>query len=269
MHLHCTFCAFQKVIAMKKTYRLNRALRFLTGRRRPHTVAILLAGGSGSRMQSKDGTTKQLMQICGLPVLVHTARAFDACPYIDEIIIVARREEIHTVEGLARTYGIRKFRCAVAGRDTRQLSALAGFEAIDGKKTKFVAIHDVARCTVTPDMIADVVAAAHATGAAAAASRVVDTVKRADASGYVTETLDREALWLAATPQVFSEALYRAAAYTAVKAGFTATDDMMLCERIGQRVKLIDCGSENFKITTPPDILRAEAILRSREEGSK
>ena len=251
---------------MKKTYRLNRILRFLTGQRRPYTTAILLAGGSGSRMQRADGTTKQMMPLCGIPVIVHTARAFDACPYIDSILIVARKEEIHTVEGLMKEYGIRKFTRAVAGKDTRQLSALAGFEAIDAKKTKYVAIHDVARCLVTPEMIGKVVSAAYATRAASAASRVVDTVKRADKNGCVIETLDRETLWLAATPQVFSEALYRAAAYTAIHAGFTATDDMMLCERIGQTVKLIDCGGENFKITTPPDILRAEAILQSREE---
>lgn len=251
---------------MKKTYRLNRLLRFLTGKRRPHTTAILLAGGNGSRMQSADGTTKQMMRLRGVPVIVHTARAFEECPYIDDIVIVARREEIHTVEELMKEYGIRKFRRAVSGKETRQLSALAGFEAIDTKKTKYVAIHDVARCLVTPGMIADVVTAAHATRAASAASRVVDTVKRANSDGFVLETLDRETLWLAATPQVFSEALYRAAAYTAVHAGFTATDDMMLCERIGQAVKLVDCGGENFKITTRPDILRAEAVLAAREE---
>ena len=220
-------------------------------------------------MQSNDGTTKQMMRLRGIPVIVHTARAFDACPYIDDIIIVARREEIHVVEELMKEYGIRKFRRAVAGKETRQLSALAGFEAIETAKTKYVAIHDVARCLVTPGMIADVVSAAYATRAASAASRVVDTVKRANPDGFVLETLDRETLWLAATPQVFSEALYRAAAYTAVHAGFTATDDMMLCERIGQAVKLVDCGGENFKITTKPDILRAEAVLVAREEEDK
>lgn len=251
---------------MKFTYRLSRAIRFLTGRRRPRTAAILLAGGSSTRMQSEDGKTKQLMLLCGLPVLVHSARAFDACPYIDDILVVARREELATVEELMKTHGIRKYRKSVAGGETRQLSALAGFEALDGEKTRYVAIHDAARCLVTPEQIADVVAAAHAERAAAAATRATDTVKRASPAGYVIDTIDRATLWLAQTPQAFSADLYRAAAYTAIKADFKATDDMMLCERIGQTVKLIDCGSENFKITTPPDLLRAEAVLRSREK---
>ena len=254
---------------MKKIYRICRILRFLTGKRRPYTAAILLAGGTGSRMQSVDGTTKQLMQLEDAPVLIHAARALDACPYIDDIVVVARKEELHTVDGLMHTYGICKYRKVVPGGETRQYSALAGFEATDGEKVRYVAIHDAARCMVTPDMIADVVAAAYACGGATAACRVTDTVKRATPDGYVKETLDRETLWAAQTPQVFSADLYRAAAYTAVKAGFSATDDVMLCERIGQAVKLVDCGSENFKITTAPDLLRAAQILRRRREESE
>lgn len=253
---------------MSKTYHICRILRLLGRKKRPRTAAILLAGGTGSRMQS-DGVTKQLMLIGGVPLLVHTARAFEECPYIDDIIVVARREELETVRDLMAEHGIRKCRRIVPGGKTRQLSAIAGFEAIDGERTEYVAIHDAARCLITPAQIADVVASAYATRAAAAACRVFDTVKRANAEGFVTETVDREALWLAQTPQVFSATLYRAAAYTAMQAKFAATDDMMLCERIGQTVKLIDCGTENFKVTTPGDILRAEVILKMREEKKK
>lgn len=253
---------------MSKTYHICRVLRLISRKKRPHTAAILLAGGSGSRMQS-DGVTKQLMLLSGVPLLVHTARAFEACPYIDDIMIVSRREELQTVRHLVEMYGISKCRRVVLGGETRQLSAIAGFEAIDGEKTKFVAIHDVARCLITADQIADVVATAYAERAAAAACRVVDTVKKANSAGFVTETVDRESLWLAQTPQVFSADLYRAAAYTAMQAKFVATDDMMLCERIGQAVKLVDCGSENFKVTTRGDILRAEAVLKLREEAAR
>ncbi len=251
---------------MKKTYRICRIIRMLARKKRPRTAAILLAAGVGSRMQAKDGKTKQTMLLRGLPVVVHAARAFDRCPYIDDIILVCRREECAMMTLWMEEHGIKKFRRAVVGGSTRQLSAIAGFEAIDGECTRFVAIHDAARCLVTPDMIADVVATAYADRAAAAATRVHDTVKRATASGYVQETVDRRDLWLAETPQVFSAELYRAAAYTAAQAGFAATDDMMLCERIGQTVHLIDCGEENFKITTPSDLERAEWILSRREE---
>lgn len=249
---------------MYKTYRLCRVIRRLFGKKRPSTTAILLAGGVGSRMQREDGQTKQMLPLCGVPVLAHTARAFEACPYIDDVIIVTREEELPAVRRMMREYGISKFRLAVKGGDTRQASALAGFETIDGEHCRFVAIHDAARCLITPGQISDVVAEAYATGAAAAACRVHDAVKRADAKGYVAETVDREALWFAQTPQVFSATLYRAAAYTAKAATFAATDDVMLCERIGQAVRLIDCGDENFKITTNADLLRAEAVLRAR-----
>lgn len=253
---------------MHKTYHICRVLRWLSRKKRPFTTAILLAGGIGSRMKREDGKTKQMLPLCGVPVLVHTARAFEECPYIDQIIVVAREEELSCVRDMMVEYGIKKFYRAVAGGATRQLSALAGFEAIDGEKSRFVAIHDVARCLITPGQISDVVAEAYATGAAAAACRVHDTVKRVNGDKFVLETIDRETLWLAQTPQAFSATLYRAAAYTAKMADFAATDDVMLCERIGQAVRLVDCGEENFKITTDADLLRAETILRMRKEQS-
>lgn len=250
---------------MSKTYHICRILRLFSRKKRPYTTAIVLAGGVGSRMQ-QEGQTKQFMLLRGAPLLLHTVRAFEACPYIDDLVIVARREEMQDVQALLTRYGIQKCRRIVPGGATRQHSAIAGFEAIDGEKTKFVAIHDAARCLITPGQIGDVVASAYATRAAAAACRVFDTVKKANADGFVTETVDRETLWLAQTPQVFSADLYRAAAYTAMQAKFTATDDMMLCERIGQTVKLIDCGPDNFKVTVPSDLCRAEAVLAMREE---
>lgn len=247
---------------MSKTFHACRVLRWLSGRRMPHTTAILLAGGSGTRMGSD--VTKQMLLLDGTPVVVHTLRAFESCPYIHEIVLVSKKEELSAMRALCDVFAFKKIRAIVAGGSTRQLSALAGFEAIDGEKTKYVAIHDVARCLVTPDMIADVVATAYAEKAAIAASRVYDTVKRVGTGGYIAKTEDRDALWCAQTPQVFSADLYRAAAYTAMQAKFNATDDAMLCERIGQRVKLVDCGRENIKLTTPADIPAAEAILAAR-----
>ena len=251
---------------MKKTYRICRIIRALTGKRRPYTTAILLAGGVGSRMSRSDGQTKQMLPVCGTPMLVHTARAFSSCPYIDDIVIVARGEELSTVREMMEAYDVAKIRCIVSGGETRQESALAGFEAINAEKCRFVAIHDAARCLIRPEQIADVVSAAYAYGAAAAACRIYDTVKRANSKGEILETLDRETLWRAQTPQVFDTTLYRAAAYTAKAANFVVTDDTMLCERIGQAVRLVDCGTENIKVTVEEDLWLAEATLRQREE---
>ncbi len=251
---------------MKITYPICRAIRALTGKRRPYTTAILLAGGIGSRMTRADGKTKQLIPICGVPMLVHAVRAFSDCSYIDDIVIVAREEELSLVREMMETYGVAKIRRITAGGETRQESSLAGFEAIDAEKCRFVAIHDAARCLIRPEQIADVVSAAYAHGAAAAACRIYDTVKRANSKGEVLQTLNREELWRAQTPQVFDATLYRAAAYTAKAAGFAATDDTMLCERLGQTVRLVDCGAENIKVTVEEDLWLAEATLRQREE---
>ena len=250
---------------MRFRTKVNSLLRLLTLTRRPRTAAVILAGGVGSRMQNKDHTTKQLLTLGGIPVVIRSLTAFDQSPYIDELVLVIRKEEKDTIKALLEVYKIKKPLRLVAGGETRQLSAISGFLAIS-QKAKFVAIHDAARCLVTEDMIAKVVSAAYADGAASAAAPVHDTVKQVDKDRKVIKTLDRATLWRAGTPQVFRADLYRAAAFTAQKEGFEATDDNMLAERIGYAVRMVDCGEENIKLTTKTDLYIAEAILRSRGE---
>jgi len=249
---------------MSFTYKLNRLIRMLTGRRRPHTAAVILAGGSGSRMKSENGLTKQLMLLDGIPVLVRSVKAFDTCEYIDELVVVARKEEAASVALLLKEYGVKKPCRVVRGGETRRLSALRGLEAVSDK-TKFIAIHDAARCLITPGMIADVVSAAYAHRAATAACAVVDTLKRVNSEGYIMETIDRNAVFRAQTPQVFECDLYRAAAYSIDKNAPETTDDNMLVEQLGQRIKVINVGEENIKLTTPMDLDLAECILRERK----
>jgi len=102
--------------------------------------------------------------------------------------------------------------------------------------------------------------------AAAAAHKVSDTVKLADSRGFIDKTVDRDLVWLVKTPQVFLTDMYRAAAYMAKKDNVSVTDDCMMCERLGFKVKLVECGEDNIKLTVASDLLRAEQILRSREE---
>ena len=254
---------------MSVTYRVNQLIRAVAGRKRGRTAAIILAGGVGSRMNHPNGMTKQMMLLAGKPILSHAVRPFEECPYIDDIVVVARREEADAVRALLSEEKISKLRCVVYGGDTRQESAKNGFDALS-HDVMFVAIHDAARCMVTSSMIADVVSAAYEFKAASAACRVTDTIKRAGNDGIVLETLDRQTLWAATTPQIFYADLYRAALYMAEKEHFRATDDNMLVEHVGHRVKLIDCGPENFKITVKADLIMAEVVLRLREsEGKK
>ena len=225
--------------------------------------AVIAAGGSSTRLGGD--TTKQMMTLCGLPVIVHTLLAFENCPRISEIVVVAKEDEVDRYAGFARQYGITKFKVAVKGGSTRQESVLNGFNATN-EKADFVAVHDGARCLITPEEIENVLLSAYKYGAATASVSAFDTVKIADSKGFISETVDRAKVRLAQTPQVFKRNLYCAAAYTAREEGFEATDDCMLCERINQRIKLVECSRENLKITTAEDIKAAERILAQRKE---
>ena len=227
-----------------------------------YTAAILLAGGSGSRMASN--TTKQMMKLCGKPMIVHSLQALDASEYIDEIIIVAKADEIPLYPALIKEYGIKKVTQVVEGGETRQDSVLRGFEMVPDK-ADHVAIHDGARPLITPAQIKAVVLAAYDYKAAAAAAPAKDSVKVASISGMIDRTIDRKTVWLMQTPQVFYANLFRASIYTASKDKFLGTDDTEVAEHAGFSTKLVDTGYENIKITTPVDLLIAEAILHQRE----
>ncbi len=227
-----------------------------------HVSAVILAGGSGSRMGTEQ--TKQMINLCGKPLVVHTLLAFEASEYIDEIVVVAKEEELADYETFKGEYRLSKLTRIVAGGKTRQQSAKNGFDAISDR-ADYVAIHDGARAMITPAQIKEVVLSAYAHGAAIAACRATDTIKYAEGI-TIGETLPRENIWLAQTPQVFRDEIYRAAAYTAAEERFVGTDDASLVEHIGIRVQLVDTGADNFKVTYKGDLVRAEQLLLEREE---
>ena len=227
--------------------------------------AVILAAGSGTRMQSD--TTKQWMLLENEPLFVHSLRAFDRSRHIKEIILCVKEDELHMYDQLADKYGIRKLKTVVVGGDTRAASALNGFKKISDKSTH-VAIHDAARCLITPKMIGRVISAAVAHGSAAAACKASDTVKICSSKGFIENTPVRSSVWLAQTPQVFETEIYRASAYLAISDKLTVTDDCSLAEHAGFTVKLVDCGKENLKITEPVDLYFAEAVLKMRKEAS-
>ena len=153
----------------------------------------------------------------------------------------------------------------IAGGETRQKSAFLGVEATS-KNCRFVAIHDAARCLVTPKIVVSVLKEAYRHRAATAAYPIADTVKRVDRRGRIKETIDRDELLAAATPQAFDRDYYVAVAAYAEKKETPVTDDNALFEAVGQTVYTVNCGSDNFKVTTPDDLVRAEATLRARGE---
>ena len=242
--------------------RLSELIRQTAGKKRFNS-AIILAAGSGTRFDDK--RAKQFTEIDGVTVLVRSASVFEKSSLIDEIIVVTRQADVEGCRNMLASAGITKLTRVVAGGDTRQKSAKIGFDAVN-PECDFVAIHDAARCLITAEMIEAAMESAYVNGAAACASRVTDTIKRTNGADMITETLDRENAWLVQTPQIFMADMYRAAVYTAEKDGIRATDDCAIVERLGFKIKLVDCGWTNIKITYPDDRVRAEHILRQRAE---
>lgn len=241
-------------------------LRALTGKSKkpPKTAAIILAAGSSVRMGGD--TPKQLIEIEGLPVVVHSLLAFEQSSFISKIILVVPDGDESYYKSLAKAHGIKKLSAVTAGGATRHMSAQRGFKKVDDD-IKFVAIHDAARCLITPEMIDRVCAAAVRYNAATAATRSVDTVKISGKNKFIERTEERHHVWLAQTPQVFNADLYRAASYLAESSHIQPTDDNSLIENVHHKVRLVECGRMNMKITTPDDLTVASAILRSRAEN--
>lgn len=237
-------------------------LKKVKERRRPRCAALVAAAGSSSRM---GGVNKLLEPLDGIPVLVRTLMALQNAGTVDEIVVATREEDLVEISRLCHTYGITKCTKVVRGGETRAHSVLlAALEA--APDTELLAVQDGARPLVTPGLIDNVITAAVRCGAAVPAVPVKDTVKVVRDGGAVEETLDRSALRAVQTPQVFEASILKAALQDALEKNLPITDDCSAVEQLGKVVFLVEGDEENLKITTPTDLILAEAILRNREE---
>lgn len=228
---------------------------------RPRCSALVAAAGASSRM---GGVNKLLEPLDGVPVLMRTLTVLQTAEEIDEIIVAAREEDLVEVSRLCRTYGITKCTKVVRGGESRAHSVLlAALEA--SPEAALLAVQDGARPLLSPELVDRVVTAAARCGAAAPAVPVKDTVKAVRADGAVEETLERDVLRAVQTPQVFEASLLKAALQSALESGVPITDDCSAVERLGKVVFLVEGDEENLKITTPVDMILAEAILSARE----
>jgi len=229
--------------------------------------AVLAAGGSSTRMGGK--RSKVLEDLGGQPVLCKSLTALLSCKYVDEVCIVCRQEDMEEVSRLAaRLNGElstgKRVGFALGGRD-RQTSVWNGVQALAGDGG-YLLIHDGARPFVSSELLDAVCGDALAYGAATAAVPSKDTCKLADSEGFVESTPDRDRLYAVQTPQAFKRELYLYAAEKARVQGKSYTDDCQLVEAAGGRVKLTPSSYDNFKLTTPEDLLLARAMV---EEGRK
>lgn len=237
-------------------------IRRVQDKTRPFCSAIVPAAGSSARMGGQD---KLLTDLCGAPVLMRTLCAIDRTELVDEIIVATREDLLLTVADLCGRCGLHKPVKVVRGGSTRAQSVLAA--ALEANpKAGLLAVHDAARPLVDPAEFDEIIRLACRTNAAAPAVPVSDTVKIADPTdGRVLSTPDRSTLFAVYTPQVIEASLLKAALQSAIDAGAEITDDCSAVERLGKKVYLATGSRENIKITTPLDLLIAEAILWGRD----
>lgn len=220
-------------------------------------AALVLGAGRGERLGST--APKAFVRLHGHTLLERSIAAMEQCREVETIVPVVPRglEERFRALGLP----FRKLREPVAGGDERQDSVAAGLSAVE-PGTGLVAVHDAARCLVSPADVARVIARARECGAAVLAEPVRDTIKRV-VGGRVVETPPRAECWAAQTPQVFALELLREALAKARADGVVGTDDASLVERLGVPVHVVAAGAPNPKITTPADLEWAEHHLAS------
>jgi 2-C-methyl-D-erythritol 4-phosphate cytidylyltransferase/2-C-methyl-D-erythritol 2,4-cyclodiphosphate synthase len=228
------------------------------------TVVIIPAGGSGKRMRGN--LSKQYMPIDGNPILALTLKVFQLSKDIDEIVLVTPEADIQMVrQMIIEPYRISKVRHILAGGKQRQDSVRNGLVVI-GNDVEIVLIHDAVRPFISTGIIHMAVREAAKHGAVTVGTPVKDTVKRIDQNGWVLDTLDRQFLWMAQTPQAFKRSIIHDAHRRAYEDRFYGTDDASLVERMGFKIRMIAAFDENIKITSPEDLLIAEFLLKKTKE---
>ena len=222
--------------------------------------AVIVAAGRGTRMGAQ--VNKVLLPLCGKPVLRHTAEAFCTSPKIDGVCVVASKDEMETVRGVLE--GLDKVVAVVAGGSTRQQSVCNGLKALP-EDAKIVLVQDGARPLCTEELIAECIASVEKYGSAVACAKVTDTIKTAQ-DGVILDTIDRETLRAMQTPQCFYLKELLDAYEQAEKDGLQVTDDASVMEHAGMKVRLVESRSSNIKLTTPDDMIVAEALLKERSK---
>jgi 2-C-methyl-D-erythritol 4-phosphate cytidylyltransferase len=228
------------------------------------TIALITAAGKGQRMLSP--TPKQYLSLGGKPVLAQTLQVFEDCSAVDGIYIIVPQDQMDMVQkDIVEKYHFKKILKLVRGGKMRQNSVWNGLKAIS-TGCSIVVVHDGVRPLITSRLITKSIEAAQKSGAAVVAVLARDTVKRT-AAGKKIQTLPREEIWLAQTPQTFQFPLLMKAYRKAQQDDILGTDDAFLVERLGHPITLVTGEPTNIKITTPEDLILAEALFPRDKKG--
>lgn len=230
-----------------------------------NVTVLVPAAGSGTRMAAQgdtNGLKKQFLLLGGRPVLAHTLSRFEEVPEVVEIIPIVPEDEMERcLERCVEGQGLKKVRRVVPGGRQRQDSVYNGLKAV-ARGTDVVMVHDGVRPFVTAAMVHELLKALEGCDGAILAVPAKDTLKEVTRGGRVKRTLDRSVCFMVQTPQVFRHDALRKAFDSAYADGFYGTDEASLIEREGGVVRVVQGSYVNIKITTPEDMILAEAILR-------
>lgn len=221
-------------------------------------TAIIVAAGQGTRFGGN--TPKQFLELSGKPVVIHTMLKFEACPAVDEIILVLSGDRKAAFLEIAQKYPLKKLTKIIGGGATRADSVLNGLKAVRPETAGIIAVHDGARPLVYVDEIAECIAVAEKTGAAVLTAPVTDTIKQISGDN-ITGTIDRETLRRALTPQCFRYDILKKA-YEALEDLSAATDESFIVEKAGFPVSYVDGSASNIKITREEDLALAEFLMK-------
>ena len=227
------------------------------------TLVILVAAGRGERLGADE--PKAFLPIGGKAMLLRAAMAFEEASSVDGVVAVVPSSDVERAQEVLEP--VRKLWGVTSGGPRRQDSVLEGLKlAPEDFEEGIVLVHDAARPFVDRELIDAVADAARRTGAAVPVVALVDTVKRLDGK-RVKETVDRDTLGAAQTPQGFRYSLLARAYEEAFRGGLTVTDEAMAVERLGEPIEVVPGSSRNRKITLPEDLAWAELILREQRGG--
>lgn len=218
---------------------------------------VIAAGGKGTRMGAE--VNKVFLKLGGKEIIAHTIEAFEKNPLVKNIIVVTGKDDIERCKELIKEYGFKKVTEIAEGGKTRRASVANGLKYAE---CEFTAVQDAARALVTDKVINDTASEAEKYGAAAPGILCKDTIKIADNDGFIASTPDRSNMYMIQTPQIFRTELLKKAHKQSYE--LEATDDCMLVENTGHKVKIADGSYENIKLTTPEDMLIGEMILKRR-----
>jgi 2-C-methyl-D-erythritol 4-phosphate cytidylyltransferase len=227
--------------------------------------AILPAAGLGTRMAGPQ--PKQFLALDGIPILIHSLRAFAAVERVTAIYVAVRKTEMERVEAQIAEYGFAGRARVVEGGDNRQESVSHALAALAAEPDDIVLVHDAVRPLIDAATIDRTIDAVIEFGAAIVGLPAVDTIKQVERTAHgalVTSTIPREFVVLAQTPQGFRYGLLQRAFAEAMADGFVGTDEASVIERAGLPVAVVHGSQVNLKITQPGDLELAEFYLRQR-----